>query len=203
MKTYPKIRGRVVRDVPVYVFDKLDGSNVRAEFNRSGGWTKFGRRRGLLDDTHPMLLSEAEACIRERYGEPLARIFTDQGFTRATAFFEFHGPNSFAGYHADEPHEVTLLDVAVHPRGLLEPDRFLELFGHLPTATLLHHGRFTTALQASVEAGLLVGMTDEGVVCKGPYVTPGRPLMFKHKSRRWLERLRRSCRTQAEFERRT
>jgi len=36
-------------------------------------------------------------------------------------------------------------------------------------------------------------MTFEGVVCKGGYVRPGQPLMFKVKNLAWLAKLRGHC----------
>ena len=36
-------------------FDKLDGSNIRAEWDRKRGWHRFGSRRRLLDASDPLL----------------------------------------------------------------------------------------------------------------------------------------------------
>jgi hypothetical protein len=111
------------------------------------------------------------------------------------AFFEFHGEHSFAGNHEDEPHTVSLIDVSVHRRGILEPKVFLKLFGDLPAghADLLHHGNFTQDLKRSIEESTLEGMTAEGIVGKGPCKSPGLPMMFKWKSHAWLNRLRDYC----------
>ncbi|MFT5683412.1 MAG: hypothetical protein ACI8RZ_004343, partial [Myxococcota bacterium] len=101
-----------------------------------------------------------------------------------------------------EPHALTLLDVAVHRKGLLLPSTFLATFGHLPHAELLHHGPLTPAIRAQIEDGTLPDMPLEGIVAKGDrYVSPGRPLMFKHKNRAWLARLREKCSSEEEFER--
>ena len=44
-------------------------------------------------------------------------------------------------------------------------------------------------------------LTPEGVIGKGDwYVSPGRPAMFKHKSRDWLARLREKCSSEEEFQ---
>lgn len=204
MKQYPTIPGGVRRGVPVYIFDKLDGSNVRAEWSRKRGWHKFGRRHGLLDDSNPILANEAQDLMLDSYGDDLGAIFRKQRWDRAIAYFEFHGPNSFAGHHEEEPHKVTLIDVSVHRKGILEPRKFLKLFDQLPAGlpTLLHHGNFTADLQAEVANGTLDGMTFEGVVGKGKNVSPGRPLMFKWKSLAWLERLKGICKTDDEYEQR-
>jgi len=195
MKPYPSIKGGVPCRTPVYIFDKLDGSNVRAEWTRKRGWWKFGRRTGLLDDTNPVLRDEVPGLIMGLYADDLARIFLKRRLQRATAFFEFHGPNSFAGTHQEEPHTVTLLDVAVDKKGILEPRDFLRWFGDIQAghATLLHHGNFTHEMKEQVQEGVFPGMTYEGVVAKGPYVSPGRPLMFKWKNYAWLRRLKAWC----------
>ncbi|MFA6235129.1 MAG: hypothetical protein WC824_13225, partial [Bacteroidota bacterium] len=64
----------------------------------------------------------------------------------------------------------------------------------------LYQGNFTVPLEEQIRAGELKGMTFEGVVCKGSYVSPGMPLMFKSKSQAWLDRLRSICKDEAEFE---
>lgn len=204
MKSYPSINGGVQFGTHVYVFDKLDGSNVRAEWTRKAGWTKFGRRNGLLDDSNSILKAKVPGLILDKYGDVLEEIFRKKRWSKATAFFEFHGPNSFAGYHDEnDEHTVTLLDVSADRRGFLEPREFLKLFQYVETPTLLHQGNFTRPMQEAVSNGELEGMTFEGIVAKGPYVSPGRPLMFKWKNQAWLDRLRSDCKDEAEFLRRS
>lgn len=201
MKSYPHLPGwSGVGGLPVYVFDKLDGSNVRVEVDRKGNLTKYGKRDGLLDDLTPFL-KEAETLIPDKYGDAIARIVRDQRWERATFYFEFHGPSSFAGWHAAEQHTVTLFDVAPHKKGFLEPREFLRLCGHLDHARLLHQGNFTKDIADSVSNGTLEGMTFEGVVCKGAWDRKlGMPLMFKWKSWAWLNRLRGVCKDEKEFQ---
>jgi hypothetical protein len=43
MKTYPSISRDIVGQ-PIYAFDKLDGSNIRAEWSKKNGFHKFGSR---------------------------------------------------------------------------------------------------------------------------------------------------------------
>jgi len=201
MKSYPSIQGGVRKGVPVYVFDKLDGSNVRVEWTKKAGFHKYGRRNGLLDDSNAVLKREVPDLIQEKYGELLEEIFLRQKWKKVTAFFEFHGPNSFAGYHEDEEHTVTLLDVAVLRQGFLEPRDFVKLFRYVDIPKILHQGNFTDDLAHQIAEGTLEGMTFEGVVAKGGFDRKaGRPLMFKWKNRAWLERLRGDCKNQAEFE---
>ncbi len=50
MKTYPSIDGKIVGK-DVYAFDKLDGSNIRAEWTRkTKSFVKFGSRKRLLGE---------------------------------------------------------------------------------------------------------------------------------------------------------
>lgn len=188
MKSYPTIPGGIRRGVPLYVFDKLDGSNVRAEWTRRQGITKFGKRNGLLDDETPYLI-EAKDLILE-IEDDLARICRAQRWDKVTAFFEFHGENSYGGWHADEPHRVTLIDVNVDRKGFLEPKDFVRLFeGKVDTARLLHTGNWTTEMAHAVSRGELEGMTFEGVVAKGAWDKKlGKPYMGKWKNIAWFHR---------------
>lgn len=193
MKEYPTIERSLRYETPVYMFDKLDGSNVRSSWDRKKGFWKFGKRHGLLDDSNPHL-TLAENLIRETYSESLGRIFHDERWTEATAFFEFWGPQSFAGSHVEgDEFRVTLFDVSVFKKGFLEPRAYLKLFKDVPHAELLFQGNFNHEVEQEIRAGLLEGMTFEGVVCKGACETPGRPLMFKVKSQAWFDKLKDYC----------
>lgn len=194
MKQYHEIDGKPRYNFPIIAFDKLDGSNVRAEAGRKQGFYKFGRRHGLLDDTNPTLKNETEPLIRSKYEDALMRVLTEQRWESAVFYFEFWGPNSFAGNHAAEPHTVTLFDVDVFKKGLLEPREFIRLFGHLDTPNVLYTGNCNVPFVESVREGTLDGVTLEGVVCKGaPDKRTKQPLMFKVKSKAWIEKLKGAC----------
>lgn len=201
MKTYPTIGFKPTYGAQVYGFNKLDGSNVRAEWSRKRGLFKFGRRRGLLDDSNPHLV-QAPDRIREKYSDDLERAFRKLQLTTAVAFFELHGPRSFAGNHEDARLAVTLLDVATDKKGLLEPRAFLRAFGHMNHPALLFRGKFNRQVERQVKESTLPGMTFEGIVFKGAHISPGRPLMFKVKSTAWLRKLRGICCNEAEFNQR-
>lgn len=194
MKEYPSIPSwSRAGGIPVYVFDKLDGSSTRAEVDRKGNITKLGKRYGLLDDQTPYL-GEARSLIPEKYGDQMGRLVRDQRWEGATFYFEFTGPSSFAGWHANEPHMVTLFDVAPHKKGFLEPREFLKLCGHMDHAKLLHQGNFTSDIADAVTNSTLEGMTLEGIVAKGSFDRKtGMPLMFKWKSLAWLRKLKDRC----------
>jgi hypothetical protein len=192
LKDYPSIDLAPRYGTQVYFCDKLDGSNIRAEWDRKKGLWKFGRRKGLLDDSNPFL-PQSEQMIQDTFGDALGRIFTKQRWRKATAFFEFWGPQSFAGNHEEgDDFRVTLIDVAADKKGILEPKQFYKLFGDLPVAELLDHGKFNKLIEREIQAGEW-SVTFEGVVCKGARISPGRPLMFKVKTRAWLDKLKAHC----------
>lgn len=188
MKQYPTIGSFISHDVDVHAFDKLDGSNVRAEWSKKRrGFYKFGSRNQLLDPADPVL-GPAVELIREKYGDGLSRAFERQGYESAVCFFEFLGPSSFAGQHVvDEPHDVVLFDIAPYKKGLLSPNEFEAVAGTVPRVERLYFGRVDGTFERHVRDGTLPGMTFEGVVCKAEGVA------FKLKSRAWLDRLREKC----------
>lgn len=192
MKSYPHIH-REPQNVPIYAFDKLDGSNIRAEWTRKKGFWKFGSRKRLVGEDEA-ILGRAQGLILDKYGDDLTKVFRKQRWQKAVAFFELHGPNSFAGWHDEnDEFDVTLFDIAEDNRGIMEPRAFLKVFGHLDHAPLLYSGNANQPFRDSVQSGELDGMTFEGVVCKGKHVSPGLPLMFKLKNRAWIDKLKNRC----------
>lgn len=174
-----------------YVFDKIDGSNIRAEWSKKRGFYKFGSRHRLLGEDQGIIWN-AKQLILDQFGVELDHIFRNQRYDSAVAFFEFYGQFSFAGSHNElDKHDVTLIDVAPYKKGILLPKDFLKLFPNLNTPALLFTGRITSALIDQIKDGTLEGMTREGVVCKG--VHKGKVSMYKVKSRKWLSELRDYC----------
>lgn len=192
MKSYPSIPTKIRADVPIYAFDKLDGSQIRAEWSSRAGFHQFGTRHRTLEASHPWL-GEAIGLVRDKYEAEVTRVLSARKIHEALLFFEFGGPGSFAGRHVEEAHDVVLLDLATFGRGLAPPGEFLGLFGHLHTARLLFHGRITREFVEQVRAGTLAGLTSEGVVCKAEEQERRRPVMFKIKAQAWLDRLRDLC----------
>ena len=192
MKIYPSFTTNIVKQ-PIYAFDKLDGSNVRAEWNKKRGFYKFGTRRRLLGEDEKFF-GEVPGLVQTKYSEELEKIFQKNRWDKAVCFFEFYGKNSFAGWHDEnDEHTVTLIDVAADRKGLLDPRDFVKKFGHLDIAKLLYRGNPNSEFIESVKKRTLEGMTFEGVVCKGKYKSPGLPLMFKIKSDDWYKALRDKC----------
>ncbi len=178
----------------VYAFAKIDGSNIRAEWSRKTGFYKFGSRKRLLGNDQPCIRN-AEALIQDGFNASVERIAKKYGWDRIILFFEFAGPQSFAGSHVEgDAHEVWLIDANPYKKGILPPKEFLEAFGDLHITPLLYHGPCDEDFVESVRTSRLEGMSEEGVVCKAknPKNTPS-PVMFKIKSQRWLNRLKSYC----------
>jgi hypothetical protein len=74
MKSYPSIPKKVSED-PVYLFDKLDGSNIRAEWTKKNGFAKFGTRNRLMSPEEPF--GKAIPLIMDTYAQDLEKIFLD------------------------------------------------------------------------------------------------------------------------------
>ena len=195
MQSYPSIptAAGYDRTLSYHVFDKRDGSNVRAEWTSKKGLVKFGSRTQLLSAEQKVLFPAIE--IIRRHEHDLDAALRQTGLAKATLFFEYEGPNSFAGSHTDDVAlmGVRLLDVHAFGRGLMEPAwvRALGMDAHVPMAELLHVGRVDEQMLLDIRAGVFPGVTAEGVVAKGPFVRAlGHPVMFKHKTQAWFDRLR-------------
>lgn len=194
MKSYPSITKDVRQDIYIYAFDKLDGSNMRAEWNSKKGFYKFGTRTTMIDEnTKPF--NRAISLIKEKYEEDLAMVFAEHKWKDALCFFEFYGPSSFAGFHNfDEEMTVTLIDVNPYKEGIMPPSEFIKYFGHLDIPKVLFEGHVTAEFFDQVKQSTLPGMTLEGVVCKGANDKATKmPIMFKVKSRAWLGKLKEYC----------
>jgi hypothetical protein len=204
MKTYPSIprsTGQSFQEFDAYVFDKKDGSNLRFEWSRKRhkagemAW-KYGTRQRLFDETDP-LFSQAIPVFHSTLAEQLIKVAFDERWDSFTAFAEFYGPNSFAGWHdAADPKTLTLFDVSVHKKGLLGPREFLKLFEGPNTAPFLGHQKWTRGFVDLVYQGQIPGVTFEGVVGKGG---SGHELvMAKAKTQAWLDKVKEKLGDKAE-----
>lgn len=201
MKQYPTITNKIQGSGNFYIFEKLDGSNIRAEWHPRKGFWKFGSRHVLIDRSHEFL-GEAVDLIKAQE-DMFSRYVGSRRWESVVAFFEFWGPNSFAGLHEKEEHHCSLIDVSVHRRGLLRPKDFTDVFGiggmgktpnFMDVAALLDITHVTDGLVSAVrnsefmEHQLSGQRIFEGVVCKGTPRKPSHPpLMFKIKSNAWLD----------------
>lgn len=199
MKHYPSIPKEINSNIDIFAFDKLDGSNIRAEWSKKRGFYKFGTKTQMLGEDHPVF-GKAIGLIKSTYDENLSKVFTDAKVESAVSFFEFYSPSSNFGRHdpEDKNHKVTLLDVNYHRKGMMEPNEFIDTFGYLDIPAVLYWGKANKIFEEQVRDSTLDGMTFEGVICKAKAPRKGdrkspAPVMFKIKSRAWLEKLREFC----------
>lgn len=189
MKSYPKIQyfNKGIFGEIVWAFDKLDGSNIRCEWNRKRGWYKFGTRNNMIDEKNPQF-GEAITIFLEKYGDDLPTIFRKcySNVESFVVFCEYFGDNSFAGLHFDEPKDVVLFDVNAYKRGFISPKEFIQNFGGLDIPELIYKGEYNADLIESVRNNSF--NLKEGVVCKG--VHQGEVWMSKIKTIEWLERVK-------------
>jgi len=191
MKSYPSIDKKFAKKESYYFFDKLDGSNIRAEWSKKKGFYKFGSRNQLIDETHD-LLGESVLLIKE-LEEIFTKIAKKEKIDRFIAFFEYYGENSFAGSHQDEKHKVVLFDVNIYKKGFMPPNNFVKIFENkIEIPKLLYIGKPTTPFLDSVKDGTLEGMTFEGVIGKR---LKGKTTIdyFKAKNIEWVDRLKNNC----------
>lgn len=192
MKDYPSISGRYEIGKRIIAYDKIDGSQIRVEWSAKKGFYKFGTRTQLIDES-ASIFGEAISLAKTKYEEPLSEIFNKQHWKRVVAFFEFHGEKSIAGWHDREPHKVTLFDIAYENKGLLEPEKFCEIFKYVDIPKVLYKGEITEEFVKSVRENSLDGISLEGIVAKGKCESPGLPYMCKIKTHKWLDLLKEKC----------
>lgn len=191
MKQYPSVSrstGQAFREFDAYVFDKLDGSNLRAEWSRKRGWGKYGTRYRLFDLSDPDF-GEAIPIFESTLADPIAKIAKKQGWEQLTVFMEFWGDQSFAGQHVKgDPKQLTLFDANPLKKGILGPREFLDLFEGLPTPKFLGRMHWTRGFVERVWNGEISGITSEGVVGKAG---KGHDLvMAKAKTKTWVEKVK-------------
>lgn len=189
MLEYPSISSEIQFGGPYFIWDKLDGQNIRTEWSKKQGFYKLGARRTHLDDRWR---DEVYQLI-EFQSDALLDGFRRQKWDRATCFFEFYSEKSLAGiFLPNDAKMIALLDVA-DPDGLLiDPRDFHKLFyGKVQTPKLLDRGNFNHDTYKAVKTSTYTGMTLEGVVVKGPgQQKEAPPVMFKCKSDEWFRRIR-------------
>jgi hypothetical protein len=194
MKQYPSIPKITKDNLPpghFHCFDKIDGSSIRAEWNTKKGFYKFGTRHQLIDEKS-VPFGKAIPMIRDKYERDLADIFRANKWQSVICFFELWGAESFAGNHNfDKPLDITLFDVNPYKHGIMVPQQFIEMFGHLDIPTICYEGIITSEVFDMIRQSKLEGMTFEGVVAKGE--DNDRPVMFKIKSQAWLDKLKAHC----------
>jgi hypothetical protein len=191
MKPYPSIArstGQKFQEFDAYVFDKLDGSNLRFEWTRKAGWNKFGTRTRLFDHTDPDF-GVAIPVFLSGWQDPLTKIARDRRWNHLIVFMEFWGDKSFAGKHDPaDGKRLTLFDACPDKKGLLGPREFLECFDTLPIPKFFGTFRWTRGFVERVRQGAeLAGMTFEVVVGKAG--SGHKLIMAKAKTQAWIDKV--------------
>jgi hypothetical protein len=197
MKSYPSLlpcTGTDFREMhDAYIFDKLDGSNIRFEWSKKSGWYKFGTRQRLFDQSDKQF-GPAIPLFERTLADKLSEIARAQKWERVIVFAEYHGPHSFAGQHLEDDDRIMrleLFDVAPYKQGLLGPAEYLKLFGDkVPMAKFLGRHNWTRGFVEKVWNQELEGVTFEGVVGKTGNGRNHNLVMAKAKTKSWIEKVR-------------
>lgn len=189
MKSYPKIEfyNKGILGLDCYAFDKLDGSNMRFEWNRKRGWYKFGTRNNMIDRSSLEFGKGIDIFIN-KYNEDLSRIFRDK-YSKVESFVvfgEYLGENSFAGQHVNSDiKDVVVFDVNQYKRGFIPPKEFIDNFGHIHTPSIIYNGKYDVDLIKSIKENRY--NLSEGVIIKG---FEKEIWMTKIKTNEWLNKVR-------------
>lgn len=207
MKSYWEIPGpSKMPQSHCIAFYKYDGSQIRALWQRKGGWVRFGTRHCLIDEKHEQF-GDAVGVFKNTYGDDLAKLFKEskefRGLQEALVFCEYFGKGSFAGTHvASEPKEVVMFDVNLHKKGFVLPRDFVKQFGHLKTPEVIYEGNFNQQFIQDIKESKYP--VYEGVVVKG--VIEGKKSSSQHglwmakvKTHQWMDDLKSRASTDAEF----
>jgi hypothetical protein len=194
MIEYPSIRntGKYKR-IPVMLFDKVDGSNIRAKWTRKGGFKTFGTRTQLVNEDTPFW-GDVITLFNESLADKLNTYFSKLKADKLIVFGEFYGHNSFAGRHVDEAHSIVPFDVYDEKiKAFMPPEKFYNELGSIVTIPKVWETNveLNAELIQSVRCGYY-GVF-EGVICKGLHrdgsFSGGVP-MYKIKTTSYLQKLK-------------
>ena len=175
----------------IWAFDKLDGQNLRFEANFKRGFYKFGSRTQMISQKDEDF-GNAINIFMEKYSESLMGIlskkYAKNKFANFTVFAEYCGENSFAGRHVEgEKLDVVLFDVWIYQKGWVQPQRFIDDFGHLGIPKLVYQGELTDELIRDIQMNKF--NLKEGVIAKG-VDEDGDTFMYKIKTKEWLSKVK-------------
>lgn len=191
MKDYPSIPGSFgqdFREFDAYIFDKIDGSNLRAQFNSNRGFYKFGTRNRLFDETDPVF-SKGVGLFKTLFEDKVADAAKKERWESVIIFAEFAGPNSFAGWHdPSDNHTLALFDIAPHKKGLLGPKEFLKITKDWHNVvSFLGIQRWTRGFVQQIREDKIAGVTFEGVV--GKTGDGHKQIRAKAKTQKWVDKV--------------
>ncbi len=178
-------------------FDKLDGSNLRFKYTQKRGFELAGTRTQLIDENTPVF-GEGITIFNKLYKTPLTEFFKSskeyRDYREIIVFGEFLGPNSFAGIHIDEPHELIIFDVLVghKNRKFIKPKEFVKTFSNIvKIPKVIYEGNLNDQFIQEVRNNKF--NLSEGVICKGNLTNGafrGNIWMCKIKTLEYLNKLK-------------
>jgi hypothetical protein len=182
----------------VFGFDKIDGSNFCAEWDKklskksrfTYGFKKFGTKQETIKNASN-LFTEGVNVFMDKYAITLDKIFNEnklfRGIDKITVYGEFYGPNSFAGLHNwYEDHDVIIYDMFLYKKDFVKPADFIDIFGHLDIPKVVYKGLLDEYIISNIISNIY-GLK-EGLVLKG--VNEGKVWMAKVKTQEWLNKVR-------------
>lgn len=208
MKAYPSIQywNKGIYGDRVWVFEKLDGTQIRAEWSKKRGFYKFGSRGQMIDENHPQW-GEAVTIFQNNFSDSLPAAIKKNfdSVENFTCFAEYYGYNSFAGNHEpSDKKNVKLFDISLYKKGFITPKEFAKLDISYTAKSLGCH-TYTKELVQLVQNApwsedLILNSRSvpriqnvfEGVVCKGTRKTKGQDLVWqvKVKTNEWLTKVK-------------
>ena len=190
MKTYPSIsQYRPDRHLGFKgdTFAKLDGSNLRFEWEKKKGWFRFGTRRRVINEDHETFGS-AMGMFEVDFAAHFEKLATEKKWNGITVYCEFWGENSFAGEHEpDDQKFLTPIDVAIYKQGILGSTDFVKLFNDKFDLKYLGNLAWDSTFIQQVQNSDYPGMAMEGVIGKSG--SGHKRLAIKLKSKRWIEKV--------------
>ncbi|MFK7766948.1 MAG: hypothetical protein AB8B55_06975 [Mariniblastus sp.] len=190
MKSYPstkRYRDDRYLGFTGHTFAKLDGSNLRFEWDTKRGWYRFGSRRRLVDESHSEF-GIASEMFQSKLAGSFERMAVEKGWPGMVVYCEFWGEKSFAGEHmVDDDKFLTPIDVAVQKKGLLSADEFVRNFEDQFDLHYLGVKVWDEAFVEAVKNSTLPKMAFEGVIGKNG--TGHQRLAIKLKSEAWIDKV--------------
>jgi len=176
-------------------FDKLDGSNFRAKWTKKQGFSTFGTRTQLIDETTPFWCDMVYR-FKNNLSETLEKLILKeyQNEREVIVFGEYFGENSFAGRHEEEDHKIVVFDVLVghKNRKFIKPRDFVKLLSDkIEIPRIVYEGNLNDDLIKRVRSDEF--NTFEGVICKGTQSVGnamGGIWMAKIKTQKYLDSLK-------------
>lgn len=182
----------------IFAFDKLDGSNFRAEWNRklsikshfTSGFKKFGTRNRVITNVNDQFFKMVE-IFKEKYAAKVDEIFRKHKIFKnvdtITLYGEFYGPNSFGGFHDwDDEHDIYFFDAFLYKRNFLTPSEFYSEFNSINMPKLIYKGPFNYQFIEDIENNKY--NLREGVVYK--FVNDKFIILGKIKTLEWLQKIK-------------